>query len=69
LAAGAPLLVGAASVPFVPCGEVTVAVAASECCKGALGLQAARETLMTTRAIAAEYLGMFVFCEMKSAGF
>jgi hypothetical protein len=63
------LAVVAALAVFDPDDEVAVAALPSVCGAGALGLHAAKEKLMTARTRAAEYLGMFGFCEIKCAAF
>jgi hypothetical protein len=67
--AGVPLLAGAVSVVLDSGEEMAVAVAASECGAGALGLQATREKLRNARTIAVEYCDTGVSCKMKSAEF
>ena len=64
--AGVALLVGVVPAAFDPGDGAVVAAAASECCSAGLGLQAAREKLMTARTIATEYRDMFVFFEMET---
>jgi len=58
--AGVPPVTGATAVPFEPCDEVTAVAEASEFGEDALGLQATKGRLMTIRAMAAGYFGIFV---------